>query len=387
MKDAKYSYELDNNRLKDFLLSFINTVIIIAASFAIYFSVFFPISKTQYGKDRSNVEETSQTLFDIGYESKLYHGDKDKKETYSLTSSYRYYVRTLLRYDYENSDYDLEKDPDNFKLKKDEIDLFPEIKDFDDDFFGYFYVTYCFSNNLVNYQGKEPIEYFKYEILNIDDENGGGKFFVDGVSYPHLKSDVRTALYNYVVLSATNKAYGNVDKEFFAYFTNLYEESGNVLLTYLPYKEAYDLYSYSYNRIHNFNKLAIYVSFFISLIIVAIIVPLCNKHKQNIAQLILKRVDLSKNEETKPRIFITRFFYDLLRYFPAIVIFAFAISQEILFEGMFYIGFIPISLFVLASIVFIIDIVSIMIGMIRKDTRNLCALISDSDNYSITREL
>ena len=387
MKGIKYSYELDNNRLKDFLLSFINTVIILLSSFVIYLSVFFPIYKTQYRQDNLNIEETSQTLFDIGFESKLYHGDKEKKETYSLSSSYKHYVRTLLRYDYENSDYDLETDPDNYKLKKEEMDLFPEIKEFDDDFFGYFYVTYSLNNNLVDYQGKEPKDFFKYEILNIDDESDGGKFFVDNTGYPHLKNDVRTALYNYVVLGANTKAYSNVDKEFFAYFSKLYEDSGNVLLTYAPYKEAFDLYNHSYNRVHSFNKVAVYVSFFVSLIAVAIIVPLCNKHKQNVSQLILRRVDLSKNEEVKPRIFITRFVYDLFRYFPVIVLFAFVVSQEILFEAMFYIGMLPISLFTFASVVFIIDVVSIMIGMIRKDTRNLCALISDSDNYSITREL
>ena len=382
-KQITYIYEQDNSRSKDFLLSLINKAIILLSSFAIYFAAFYPIKTTKYKVDSDTINETKQTMLDIGLESRLMHSDNNKSQVFSLTNSYKYYVWTLLRYDYENSDYDLDTDIDNFKSKQPEMDLFPAINGYDDDFFGYFYISYIADKNLVDYQGKTPIEYFKYEILDID----SGKFFVDnGVdSYPHLIPKVRTALFNYVVMGSNVSSLKKIDSEFFAFFSNTFEEAGNVLLKYTPYKEAYDSYNKSFDTIYKFDKLSIYLSFVIPLLIVSIIIPLLNKHHQNASQLILKRVDLSNEQKVNIRSYVTRMFYDLFRNFPTIIIIAFVVSQNVLFDGIFYIGVLPISLFFIALILTMLNIVSLFLGLIRKDYRNLCSIIGNSDSYYIKK--
>lgn len=386
MKKVNYIYEADDDRLKDFLLSFINKLIIIALSFIVYFSIFYPISLNAYKSDRQNITETKEVILDIGLDSKLMHSDENKKQVYSLTSSYGYYVRTLLRYDYENSGYDLEADPDNYSLKKEEIDLFPEINGYNDDFFGFFYTEYALDKDLYELETYTKEDYFRYQILKIDDESSGQQFFKnEGNDYPHLKDEVRIALYNYVVIGATSSKYSKIDKAFFNYFSTLFEEAGNLLLTYEPYKSAYDSYNVSYQKVYDFSVLSIYLSFILSLISVVIIVPIFNHNKQNVSQLILRRVDLDNEGKIKPRIYIVRFIYDLFRNFPSIIVPAIVLNIELVFTSIFSIGSFPINLFGIALVLSLMNIVSLMFGLIRKDHKNLLAMINNTDNYYVKR--
>ena len=385
-KNVTYTYELDNSRWKDFLLSLINKLVIVVFSFVVFFSIFYPISVSKYSGDRAKLEESRKVALNIGLESKLMHSDEKKEQVYSLTSSYKYYLRTLIRYSYEHSDYDLNVDPDNYKAKQEEMSLFPEVTNYNDDFLGYFYVTYAADKNIVDYGGAEPSSYFINNILKINDASEGGMFFTNvSDKYPTLIPSVRTALFNYEVNKSNTSSNASIDSKFFSYFVKLYEEAGNFLLKYAPYKEAYDTYNAAYDRINNFNKLSIYVSFFSSLIICCLIVPLFNRHKQNVAQLILKRVDLSDDLKVKPRVYFTRMIYDLVRNAPSIVFIAFVVSQNVLFEGLFYIGTYPVTLLLVAIILSIINIISLMLGLVRKDNRNLCMLLSNSDHYYVKK--
>lgn len=386
-KQITYKYEFENSRGKDFLLSLLNKVFILVISFLLYASVFLPIGLTTLKETRANLNASKEIVLNIGLESKLMHSDSKKEKVYSLTESYKYYVRTILRYDYECGDYDLVTDPDNYKLKQEEMDLFPLVSAYNDDFLGYFYVTYASAHTLVDYQGQAPSDYFKYEVLNIDDLEDGGVFFTnDGLNqYPHLKSEVRTALYRYVVLGSSDSSASRIDSGFFTYFSKIYEKAGNILLEYEPYKNAYDQYVSSYNKIYEYDTLTVYVGFFVSVLIVSIIVPLFNKHKQNLGQLVLRRVDLNSEEKMTPRIYLVRFIYDIFRNFPTIAIFAFFVSQEVLFGTLFSIGPLPVSLLVLILIPLMMNIASLMLGLIRHDTRNLLALINNTDNYQIKK--
>lgn len=384
-KKITYIYEQDNSRGKDFLLSFINKVAVILFSFAIFFSIFYPIGITKYSEDKIALEENRKIALNIGLESKLMHSDDKEEQVYSLTSSYKYYLRTLLRYNYEQSDYDLDLDPDRYKSKQEEMDLFPEVIGFNDDFLGYFYVTYAVDKNIVDYKEVEPSTYFLNNILKINDASVGGQFFISSTNYPILIPNVRTALFNYEVMKNNASSNASIDSKFFSYFVKLYEEAGNFLLKYAPYKEAYDAFNVIYEKLDNFNKLSIYTSFFSSLIILCLIVPLFNRHKQNVGQLILKRVDLSEDLKVKPRIYLTRMIYDLFRNLPSIIFLAFIVSQNVLFEGLFNLGSFPVSLFLIAIILSLINVISLMLGLIRKDNRNLCMIISNSDHYYIKK--
>lgn len=384
-KKITYIYELDNSRWKDFLLSFINKLLIILFSFGIFFSIFYPIGVNRFSEDKKILNESREIVLNIGLESKLMHSDDKKEQVYSLTSSYKYYLRTLLRYSYEHSDYDLNLDPDNYKSKQEEMSLFPEIIDFNDDFLGYFYVTYALNKNIVDYDETEPQSYFLNNVLKINNASEGGQFFVSSTNYPVLIPSIRTSLFSYEVNKNNSSNNASIDSKFFSYFVKLYEEAGNSLLKYAPYKEAYDTYNRIYEKINNFNTLSIYVSFFSSLIIICLVVPLLNKHKQNPAQLILKRVDLSDNLKVKPRIYLTRMIYDLFRNVPSIIFLAFVVSQNVLFEGLFYLGAFPISLFLIAIILSLLNVISLMLGLVRRDYKNLCMILSNSDHYLIKK--
>ena len=105
----------------------------------------------------------------------------------------------------------------------------------------------------------------------------------------------------------------------------------------------------------------------------------------NASQVLLKRIDLEEVKMMKPRTYIRRFIYDIFRCFPTIIIFAFVISQDVLFESFFTIAIFPISLFSFGILFSFMNIISLMFGLIRKDHRNLLMMINNTDSYLVNR--
>lgn len=382
---------------RPFLMSLLNTVFILLTSLAVFFATFFPIGNSLYGEDKKQMNIDAELLYSIGEDAKLLHRF-DNGDIYSINNSYEYYLRTILKYNYENSNYDLDSDIEKYKEKQETFAPFINISVTDntvtDDFFGNFYTQFILDkkdvdgNLVLDYKSINPKEYFYHEILDIDNE--GSKFFKESNGeYPYLKDDVRKALYSYNFLKNVNDKYYQVDVKFFRFFVQKFNISGEFLKKYAAYGPILNRHNEIYAKLQNYDKIAVFASFFASFISLIVIFPLFNKYKRNPAEMILNRTYLAEKDEEEfvsTKSLIIRFFYGIIKYFFVLFILCFLINPNLAFQGLFNLGAFPISLFLLAIISLLISGISLSISIARKDKKNLENLVSQTRIYTVEKD-
>ena len=376
--------ERDTKRWKLFLIAFLELCFVSICSIGVYFAAFSPILNSAFREEIVLEDSSKKEILSIGTESKLMHLQVDSTSVYSLDNSYKYYVRTLLRDAYENplSDYDMVEDIDGYKNKKEEIDLFPKIESspiFNDDFIGYFYTSFAPEKGLLQ-TAKTAKEYFIVDILGISASTLSSEYFkaVDLNTYPLLQPYVRKALFSYHVLKIATNEYATLDQGFYKYFSHIYENAGKTLLTYQPYKQAFDQYNASYARLQPYRIAFVPLSFLIAYFLCMILPRFFTPYHASLVQLLFKRASLDEDGTKRTKGIIIQCLLGLIEYFPAIIPLCAVANMSVLFMGF---GSTPISLFLLCVITLSIDLASLMVLLIKKEPRSLFDLISGSYNY------
>lgn len=378
-----------------FLSSLLNMIFILLASFLVFFASFYPIGESLNKAEEIQMNKDTDTLIDMAKDSKLLH-TFDNGKSYNIYNTYEFYIRTLLKYDYEHSDYNLEEDVEKYKEKQDEFKSFIDIttseNTVNDDLIGDFYTQYMpnklNSENqpIIDYKGLTYKNYFYYEILDID--GVGNEFFLDSVdgNYPHLKDSVRKAIYNYNFLKNLQNDYYDTDTAFFNYFVKIFNNAGEQLKQYNDYGILLDSTNASFTKLLNYDFVAVFVSFFVSYLILMVIVPLLNKDKRNLAEIILARAYLREDELGHPYVSLPSFFirsvYGLFKYFFIIFIFSMFININVAFGEIFSIGIFPVSIFLLSITSLFLNSISTCVSIVRLDKKNLENLISSTRVYT-----
>lgn len=392
MKSKKeYSFYREKSGIRSFLVNLIDSISILLCAFILLGTISVPI---YYGVVKEKEEEATalrKEMTEIGLESKLLHVFDDGA-AYSLNNFYAYWVRVLLKYTYENSDYDMDSDPDNYKEFKNEFDVFPSITNnpdyVDDDFIGYYYTKYAVdkvdseNNKIVDYKGKDPKQYFYEDVLLIGEDN---KFFekpVDG-NYPLLKKEVRTDLFTIHLMNISKSEY---DNEFFAFFTTAFENAGNLLLKEERYHTPYIKYVDLDKDLQLFYSLSIVLSISIAYIVSLGILPIFFRYKRTIGHLVMKNVMLDEEMDLSFKSHALRFGYGLIRHFYLIMIIGFAIHPSFVFNNLFYIFVMPISLFMIVLLTLTFNVISVGVAVTRRDGRNIENLLTNTAEYRMTRK-
>lgn len=382
---------------RPFLICLLNSVFILLGSLAIFFATFFPIGNALYGEDKKQMNEDVEVLYSIGEEAKLIHRF-DNGDIYSINNSYEYFLRTILKYNYENSDYDLDIDSEKYKEKQDTFKPFIDISvtetTVNDDFMGNFYTQFIEGkkdtdgNLVLDFGSTNPKDYFYYEVLDIDGD--GAKFFeTTSGEYPYLKDDVRRALYSYNFLKNVSDKYYKVDTEFFQFFVQKFNISGEFLIKYEAYGPLLIRHNEIYTKLQNYDRTAIFVSSLAGFLSIIVIFPLFNKYKRNPAEIIFNRaylVEKDEEEVASTKSFVIRCFYGVIKYFFAIFLLAFFVNPNLAFQGLFNLGVFPVSLFLFGIISLLINAVSLSISIARKDKKNLENLISQTRIYTVEKD-
>lgn len=381
-----------------FLMTLINAVTMVLTAIGIYFASFFPIGNATFGEKEAQMNQDREVLLRISQDSKLGH-IYENGNYFSINDSYVYYLNMLLKYNYETSEYDMEKDLELYKEKQEE---FKNVKDITvtttvitDDFIGEFFTIFAVDKKtkegqpIVDYLGKTPKDYFYYEILDID--GVGKEFFKETTGeMPYLKDDVRKALYQYNCLRMVNNDYYKIDSAFFNYFVKIFDKSGTFLLSYGDYKETLDRHDAIFLEIQNYQTVGMIVSFLVGFTATLVIFPLFNKYKRNPAEIILKRAYLREDNEGNAYYstssFVIRTIYSLIKYFFAFFLMAVIINLDIAFASLLYIGSFPISLFTITVITLLINAVSFSCSFIRTDRKNLENLLSRTRVFSVEKD-
>ncbi len=380
----KHILERDTKRWKLFLISFLELFFASLVSIGVYYAAFQPIFQSAFSADVAQEEAARKEILSIGTESKLMHLQVDSSSVYSLDNSYKYYVRTLLRDAYENplGQYDMAEDKDGYQNKKEEMSLFPKIESttfFSDDFIGQFYTSFAAEKGLLS-TTKPAKEYFIVDILGINATTLSSTYFTatNLETYPILKPEIRRALFSYQVLKIATNDYAKIDQQFYQYFSAIYENAGKTLLSYRPYKIAFDQYNASYARLESFRIGFIPASYLIAYLLLFVLPRFFTPYHASLVQLLFKRAQLDEEGEPKKRIIIIQTLLGLLKYFPAVIGVCLAGNTSALFMAF---GSTPINLFLLCIIALAIDLASTMTLLIKKEPRNLFDLISGSWNY------
>ncbi len=370
-----YTVERNARRGLAFLASLLDLLFATALSIAIYLSIFYPIYLNSYSGTIKECDDARKTMLRIGCDSKLMHLQSDGDSVYTLNDSYQYYVRTILRYSYESGDYDMANDSERYAEKKEEMDLFPAINvtesSFDDDFLGYFYTSFAVERGLVDSSVSAKEHYLK-QVLDIE---GEGKAFwkENGAGHPLLNDSTRTSLFRYNVLKLASSESGQIDRAFFAYFTKIYEEAGNLLLTMPEYKGAFDIYEADYSTLLNYKTMAFAVSASSAYLILFVIVSLFLPYRSSLGQLIFRMASLNEEGEMEMSGFLLSRLVEIVKHFPFIVPLGMVVDAQILFQNL---GTSPVNLLLIALIAVLVDIVSTLLLMTKKDARSLFDLTS-----------
>lgn len=396
MMKMKLFYEKNSQRC--FLMTLLNAFFVIVFGLVIYYSALLPIKNANYKEDEIQMLDDRATLNQMATDAKLLH-NFDNGDQYSINNYYEYYLRTLLKYNYENSSYDLDEDIEKYNEKKDTFKPFIDIEVngnvVNDDFLGNFYTQYIVdkkdsNNNLViDFSNTNPKDYFYYEILDIDNE--GAKFFKDtSGEYPYFKDDVRKALYSYNFLKLVDDDYYQIDKEFFQFFVQKYNISGEFLLKCDNYATLLERHNSIYQTLLNYDTMSTFVSYGISLIVITLIIPLFTKYHRNPGELILKRAFIKDSEEKEEVTIVSlliRFAYGIIKYLFAGFIISLFINLTVSFVvPVFTIGAFSVSLFVLTIISLLVNSISLSISKIRGDNKNLECLISRTRVFVVEKE-
>lgn len=380
-------------------MTLLNSVFILLGSLTIYLSSFLPIGNHVFSESEIQMKQDEEVIFRIGEESKLIR-TFDDGQLYTINNYYEYFLRVLMKYNYEHSSYDLEEDVDNYNVHIDSFKPFVDISVTDttvnDDFFGNFYTEFIIGKEDVNgdlvldYQDTNPKDYFYYEVLDIDGE--GSAFFKESVNgeYPYLKDDVRTALYAYNFSKNLAGDSYKTDKAFFEFFLQKFTISGDFLLKYKDYGEVLNRYNSTYDVLYRYDQITIFVSFFISFLIFIFLIPIFNKYHQNLGELIFKRAYLKDEGEEGGVIsfksHIIRSVYGLIKYFFVAFLLSLFINSAVGFNSLIMIGTFPISLFVISVLTLLFNAVSLTTSIIRQDKKNLENLTSFTRIYVIEKD-
>lgn len=380
----KYILERNTKRWLSILSSALDFGFIAALSIGLYFAAFFPIYNTVLSQDVALETSSREEITNIGTSSKLMHLQADSTSVYSLDNSYKYFVRTLLRYSYEGplSTYDMEEDADGYKSKEEEMHLFPLIKDgeyFDDDFLGYFYTKFSPEKRLES-EIVNPKEHYVVDILGVDKEALSSEFYETPAlsTYPILNAKTRSSLFSYHVLKVFTGDLSNIDRAFYSAFVKNYEDAGNLLLQYEPYKNAFDAYDQSYSKLLTFKVSAAVMSFLVSEILLLGVVTLFTPLHGTLGQWVFKRASLDDEEQYRAKNHFLRVLTGLLRYFPSIIPLCIFIDLNVLFASL---GALPISLFLICVLCLALDLVSTMLLLVKKEPRSLFDLLCGTYTY------
>lgn len=384
--------------VKSFLTSLLSEIFVLAIAIVSYFAIFYNIENVTLKEKRTIREESYNVIYTLSRESGLYHSNKSNTTQFTISNYYEYFVGSFLYYDYKSDVYDYEKDPDGFKKKeqafKDDIKLLTIHDGFvDDDFIGRFYTKYILDKvdvndeKIVAYSKEESIAYYINSVLKAKDSESGAIFFdyKNDEEIPHLKSEIRTLLFGYVVNQIISDKAAEVDKQFYNYFLTIFTTASDLLMEDKVYLEAYNAFETSNEQIISVQINSVVWCTFIGILLIFAVLPLFNRKHRLLPQYITRTVMIGRNDKIEWWQYFGQIIAGILKHFNVAIIISLICDFRTMTTPLFSIGVVAGTLLLFACISLIIDVVSIVISVLNPEHRNVDALISKANLCTISR--
>lgn len=323
-------------------------------TFILCFFLFIAIGQPiAYGASEStlnNISATSERLYEIVDETRL---GKLNKSTNKLTDEETLaneYIITLIKTSYylNNEQYPYFKDDGTYFNKNVDInETFLNIGiqnehgnySFPNNNLEYYFLTFKKEHESLNFYIYDDVDYLNNEeqylfenILDYQNEAFKDYFiFIDNSYSKYIQLDIKIAKYLVQYLSFNDESESIY--KYYLYLKNSYINALNKLinemnLKYTPYVETNKLFDSYYLNFTLTYLGSLLICYFISLLILELVVPLISKNNSTLSYIIFK-IALATKDEDEPKIYqrIIRSFIRFLMYVSSTVLVLFFIGN------------------------------------------------------------
>ena len=289
MKIEKNSYELlDSVSLSKRLFSgFIDFVLLILLEFVLFLGVCHPIIKTipSYQEYDSIRENEMNTLFSYSIEAKLLKEENGKILNENEMFQRFVYKEVLLSFN-ENKDYFLTNDISSINNPYQ-----VEMSSPSNNELIYFYVTYAKDNNLMDYKGMDPLDYY---IDVIGSSNSILSYYeINESNFPVLKPSLALSYYNEIENNKREEL-----QSFYSFYDSIFQSSSKILMNEEKYKMHYEIYEDAYYKSISYLAVGVLIAHLVTYLIIYLIFPLfVFKYNMTLGRRIFKIVTFKDNDD------------------------------------------------------------------------------------------
>ena len=353
MKIEKNSYELlDSVSLSKRLFSgFIDFVLLILLEFVLFLGVCHPIIKTipSYQEYDSIRENEMNTLFSYSIEAKLLKEENGKILNENEMFQRFVYKEVLLSFN-ENKDYFLTNDISSINNPYQ-----VEMSSPSNNELIYFYVTYAKDNNLIDYKGMDPLDYY---INVIGSSNSILSYYeINESNFPVLKPSLALSYYKEIENNKREEL-----QSFYSFYDSIFQSSSKILMNEEKYKMHYEIYEDAYYKSISYLAVGVLIAHLVTYLIIYLIFPLfVFKYNMTLGRRIFKIVTFKDNDDISiyMKLVISLVFF-FLSYFSIFFSFGFFFGLNFINAPLFTLFNLNISnsLFALISLlIFVINYV------------------------------
>ena len=353
MKIEKNSYELlDSVSLSKRLFSgFIDFVLLILLEFVFFLGVCHPIIKTipSYQEYDSIRENEMNTLFSYSIEAKLLKEENGKILNENEMFQRFVYKEVLLSFN-ENKDYFLTNDISSINNPYQ-----VEMSSPSNNELIYFYVIYAKDNNLIDYKGMDPLDYY---IDVIGSSNSILSYYeINESNFPVLKPSLALSYYKEIENNKREEL-----QSFYSFYDSIFQSSSKILMNEEKYKMHYEIYEDAYYKSISYLAVGVLIAHLVTYLIIYLIFPLfVFKYNMTLGRRIFKIVTFKDNDDISiyMKLVISLVFF-FLSYFSIFFSFGFFFGLNFINAPLFTLFNLNISnsLFALISLlIFVINYV------------------------------
>lgn len=384
-------------RSRIFISNVLDALFVFLLTLICYFIGAYPILNS-IGQNSlvSEKNENAAEIVQILQDSHLALYDKSKNIISDVDTIYNIFVYQNIKYCYEEYPdiYKKELDEYGYESKKESLSTISSSS-FENDYLAYFYTSYILNvknkngEKLVDYSSNTSKEYFINEVLDLD-KTDGQNFYETTSSYdvyPRLKIDICRYLFQYNLMGVRYSTVIDTNNNFYNYFLKRYEEAGELLLKYDKYSEALSNYNVAYMQIENNELFSLLSCYFISIFLLFIVFPLFNENKTTLGMSLMKVCRVNIKNKTTKKIYFLNAINSILHNFFIILIAGLIIGGPNLLNYHFiFIGVFTINLlhFVLLSL--IVNVISLLMFLGRKDKKGLFSLTTKCSYVQMIRK-
>ena len=219
----------------------------------------------------------------------------------------------------------------------------------------YFYVTYAKDNNLIDYKGMDPLDYY---IDVIGSSNSILSYYeINESNFPVLKPSLALSYYKEIENNKREEL-----QSFYSFYDSIFQSSSKILMNEEKYKMHYEIYEDAYYKSISYLAVGVLIAHLVSYLIIYLIFPLfVFKYNMTLGRRIFKIVTFKDNDDISiyMKLVISLVFF-FLSYFSIFFSFGFFFGLNFINAPLFTLFNLNISnsLFALISLlIFVINYV------------------------------